>query len=89
MVMFPLTFIANSFVPLTSLPAGLRAFAEWNPLSAVITATRKLFHNPDNLPHHVSWALANPILSATLWSLLLLLILVPAAVWRYRRVATA
>jgi ABC-2 type transport system permease protein len=87
-VIFPLTFIANSFVPLTALPSGLRAVAEWNPLSATITAVRRLFGNPDNLPHHVSWALANPVVSALLWCLLLLALVIPAAVWRYRKVAT-
>ena len=34
-VIFPLTFCANTFVPLESFPAPLRAFAEWNPVSAV------------------------------------------------------
>ena len=86
-VIFPLTFIANSFVTLNALPAGLRAVAEWNPLSATITAVRQLFRNPDDLPHHVSWALANPVVSALLRSLLLLAMVIPAAVWRYRKVA--
>jgi ABC-2 type transport system permease protein len=35
MVIFPLTFIANTFVPAENLPTPLRVFAEWNPVSAV------------------------------------------------------
>ncbi len=87
-VMFPLTFIANSFVPLGVLPGGLRTFAEWNPLSATIAAVRRLFHNPDQVTAHTSWALAHPVLGSLLWSVALLAVLVPIAVLRYRRVAT-
>lgn len=32
MVIFPLTFIANTFVPSQNLPTPLRVFAEWNPV---------------------------------------------------------
>jgi ABC-2 type transport system permease protein len=85
--MFPLTFVANSFVPLSSLPAGLRAFAEWNPLSSSIAAARHLFGNPETLPAHASWALTHPVLAATLWPLLILAVVVPLAVGRYRRAA--
>jgi ABC-2 type transport system permease protein len=34
MVIFPLTFIANTFVPAENLPTLLRVVAEWNPVSA-------------------------------------------------------
>ena len=34
-VIFPLTFVANTFVPLETLPAALQTFAEWNPVSSV------------------------------------------------------
>ena len=45
MVIFPLTFVANTFVPLETLPAPLQTFAEWNPVSAVTQAARELFGN--------------------------------------------
>ena len=45
-VIFPLTFVANTFVPLDTLPGPLRVFAEWNPVSAVTQAARELFGNP-------------------------------------------
>jgi ABC-2 type transport system permease protein len=45
MVIFPLTFIANTFAPAENLPAPLRVFAEWNPVSAVTQAARELFGN--------------------------------------------
>ena len=42
---FPLTFIANTFVPSQALPGPLRVFADWNPVSAVTQAARELFGN--------------------------------------------
>src|SRR3954468_13178393 len=44
-VIFPLTFVANTFVPLETFPPVLRTFAEWNPLSSVVQAARNLFGN--------------------------------------------
>ena len=42
MVMFPLTFLSNAFVPVETLPAWLEAFATVNPVSHVVTALRDL-----------------------------------------------
>ena len=42
MVMFPLTFLSNAFVPTDTMPSWLRAFADVNPVSHVISAIRDL-----------------------------------------------
>ena len=39
--MFPLTFLANTFVPTEGMPTWLRTVAEWNPVSSLILAARK------------------------------------------------
>jgi len=44
MVMFPLTFVSNVFVPPETLPGWLQAFVEVNPISILVTATRGLMH---------------------------------------------
>ena len=44
-VIFPLSFIANTFVETTNLPGPLKVIAEWNPVSAVTQAVRDLFGN--------------------------------------------
>ncbi len=44
-VLFPMTFIASTFVPLKSLPGVLRTFATWNPLTTLSEACRNLFGN--------------------------------------------
>ncbi|HEX6514371.1 MAG TPA: ABC transporter permease [Nocardioidaceae bacterium] len=87
-VIFPITFIANTFVPLATLPGPLRVFAEWNPVSAVTQAARELFGNTAPglaAQTETSWALQHPALYTVLWALAVLVVFVPLANWQYRR----
>lgn len=85
-VIFPLTFVANTFVPLESLPAGLQTFAEWNPVSAVTQASRELFGNiPPGVPPPESWPLQNAELYTLIWTGIFLLVFIPVANLQYRR----
>ncbi len=83
MVVFPLTFVSNAFVPIGGLPDGLQQVAEWNPVSAMVAAVRTLFGNPTGLPADPPWPLAHPVLAASLWCLLILAITVPLTVRRF------
>ncbi len=56
LVMFPLTFLSNAFVPTDTMPRPLEAFAEVNPVSLVITALRDLA-NDGQVTGAVGWAL--------------------------------
>jgi ABC-2 type transport system permease protein len=42
MVLFPLTFLSNAYVPTDTLPGWLHAFTEVNPVSHVVTAMRNI-----------------------------------------------
>jgi ABC-2 type transport system permease protein len=42
MILFPLTFLSNAFVPVDTLPGWLAAFVKVNPVSHVVTAVRDL-----------------------------------------------
>lgn len=42
MILFPLTFLSNAFVPVDTLPSWLAWFADINPVSHLVTATREL-----------------------------------------------
>jgi ABC-2 type transport system permease protein len=42
MILFPLTFLSNAFVPVTTLPGWLAAFVKVNPVSHLVSATRDL-----------------------------------------------
>jgi ABC transporter DrrB family efflux protein len=82
---FPITFIANTFVSIGSLPEPLQTIAEWNPVSAVTQATRQLFGNTNPaFPAPDVWPLQHPVLTSLLWIVLLLVIFVPIAVQRYK-----
>jgi ABC-2 type transport system permease protein len=83
-VIFPLTFIANTFVPAGGLPGGLRQVAEYNPISALAAAARTLFGNPTALPSDAPWPLQHPVLSSVIWCVLVLFVVAPLAIRRYR-----
>jgi ABC-2 type transport system permease protein len=86
--LFPMTFLANTFVPTQGLPSWLRPLADWNPMSATVASTRQLFGNPSPAPTHAAWPLEHPVTTSLAWSLLILAVFVPLAVWRYRRAAS-
>jgi ABC-2 type transport system permease protein len=89
MVIFPLTFIANTFVPTDHFPAVLKAIANWNPVSSVTQATRQLFGNTsDKVPTADYWSLRHPVIYTLLWVALLLAIFVPLAARQYRKAAS-
>jgi ABC-2 type transport system permease protein len=90
-VIFPLTFVANTFVPLDTLPGPLRVFAEWNPVSAVTQAARELFGNPDPNPLAVpsqAWPLQHPQLYTLIWAVAVVLVFAPLASAQYKRAAS-
>ncbi|MBN9177602.1 MAG: ABC transporter permease [Microbacterium sp.] len=45
LVLFPLTFLSNAYVPVDSLPDWLAWFANVNPISHLVTAVRELANN--------------------------------------------
>ncbi len=88
-VIFPVTFIANTFVQSERLPGPLRVVAEWNPVSAVTQASRELFGNlPPGNPEPTVWPLQHPVVYTLIWVVLLLLVFVPLAIRLYKRAAT-
>ncbi|MDT4893929.1 MAG: type transport system permease protein [Pseudonocardiales bacterium] len=88
-VIFPLTFIANTFVPTNGFPSGLRVIANWNPVSSVTQAARQLFGNTDDrFPPPKDWSLQHPVIYTLLWVVAILAIFVPLAVRLYKRAAS-
>ncbi|SDD38732.1 ABC transporter permease [Rhodococcus tukisamuensis] len=89
-VIFPLTFIANTFVPTDNFPTVLRTLAEWNPVSSVTQAARELFGNTSPaVPAPDAWPLQHAALYSLAWIILLLLIFVPLSVRKYERTLTS
>jgi len=84
MVIFPLTFVANTFVPSDNLPTPLRIFAEWNPVSSATQATRVLFGNiPPGTPEPSVWSLQHPVIYTLIWVGIIIAIFAPLSVARY------
>ena len=89
MLIFPLTFIANTFVPTNGFPGPLKAIANWNPVSSVTQAARQLFGNTNPaapVPHY--WPLEHPILYTLAWVVILLAVFIPLSVRQYKRTAS-
>ena len=88
MFIFPLTFIANTFVPIETLPGPLKVFAEWNPVSTVAQAVREAFGNTGGAPVPDAWSLQNPILYTLIWAAVIVAIFVPLSTHQYNKAAT-
>jgi ABC-2 type transport system permease protein len=90
MVIFPMTFIANTFVPSQKLPPFLRTVAEWNPVSSVAQAARDAFGNtvPGSTSVSNAWSLQHPELYALLSIAVILAIFIPLSIRQYMRAST-
>ncbi|HKE78171.1 MAG TPA: ABC transporter permease [Solirubrobacteraceae bacterium] len=78
-LIFPLTFASSVFVPASSMPDGLRQFAEANPFTTWSDAVRSLWLGTP--PHTDVWM-------AFVWCFALTAVFAPLAVARYRKVAS-
>lgn len=89
LVLFPLTFISNAFVPSNNLPTPLRIFAEYNPVSALVQAARELFGNvPPGTPVAQAWTQQNPILTVLIGIAILLVVFVPLSIRKFSQIST-
>ena len=85
LIIFPITFLSNAFVPTQTLPAVLQPIADWNPVSAVTGATRGLFGNPNPFAAG-SWPGRHSVLMSVIWIAALLATFMPLAIRRYRAI---
>ena len=78
-ILFPLTFASSAFVPVSSMPGWLQAFAKHQPVTQVVDAARSLMVG--GVTHNTS-----SIYQALAWCAGLLIVLVPLAVSKFRQV---
>jgi ABC-2 type transport system permease protein len=76
LILFPLTFLSNAFVPVSTLPGWLAAFVKVNPVSHLVSATRDLA-NHAMISSEVGWTL--------LCCVAVIAIFAPLSVRSYRR----
>lgn len=81
-LVWPLGFLSNALVAPSTMPGWLSVIAEWNPLSATVSATRHLFGNPGFAG---SWTDQHAIMLAVAWPVLIIAVFLPLSAFRYRR----
>jgi ABC-type multidrug transport system permease subunit len=82
-LVWPIGFLSSAYAAPETMPGWLGTLAEWNPLSATVSAARELFGNPG--PAGESWIAQNTVLMAVVWPLVLTAVFFPLAVARYQR----
>jgi ABC transporter DrrB family efflux protein len=80
MIIFPLTFASSAFVPPESMPAAIEAFANANPFSTIVDATRALF---------VGAPAGSDVWAAFAWCIGLIAVFGALSVYRYRRAVSS
>ena len=80
LAIFPLTFASSAFVPPDSMPPAVQAFAEANPITTIVDATRALF---------VDAPAGNDVWAALLWCLGLIAVFSALSVHLYRRAVSS
>jgi ABC-type polysaccharide/polyol phosphate export permease len=85
-IVFPLSFLAGTFVPIAGMKEVPRAIGEWDPLSALVAAVRQLCQGTHS---GGSWQLDHPVVAMVMWCVLIIAICVPLALRRFRHMATA
>lgn len=85
-VLFPLTFVASTFVPVAGMPGPLRTVAQWNPITTMADSLRELFGNP-NTPVRPGdpWSISHPVAYTLIWIVLIVVVVAPLAVVAYNR----
>ncbi|MFC6882062.1 MULTISPECIES: ABC transporter permease [Actinomadura] len=81
-LVWPVGFLSSAMVAPSTMPGWLGAVAEWNPMSATVTACRTLFGRPEAAGD--SWAAQHAVLMAVVWPLLIAAVFFPLAVRHHR-----
>jgi len=76
--LFPLTFLSSAFVPISSMPGWLQAFANNQPVTYVVDTMRALA---------LGGPIASPFWKSAVWLVGILLVFSPLAVRAYKRAA--
>jgi ABC-2 type transport system permease protein len=75
-IIFPLVFASSAFVPTTSMPGWLQAFADHQPVTQTANAIRALSQGGE---------LAGPLVRSLLWIAAIIAVFAPLAVATYRK----
>jgi ABC-2 type transport system permease protein len=85
-IVFPLSFLAGTFVPISGMRTVPRVIGEWDPLSSLVAAVR---HICQGTPSSGSWPLDHPVVAMIGWCVLITAVCVPLALRRFRSTVAA
>jgi ABC transporter DrrB family efflux protein len=77
---FPLTFLSNGFVPMTSLPGWLQGVVRYTPVTKMNDALRAMFYGHGR-------ALASPALESVIWVAGIAVVFLALGVRQYKKAA--
>jgi len=83
-MVFPLTFVSSAYVPVSSMPGWLQAFAQHQPITYMVDAVRALTGGQaavSVLGHGAGYF----VVRSLLWAAAIVALFAPVAVARYRR----
>lgn len=84
LLVFPFTFVSSAFVPVESMPGWMQSFAQNQPLTQIVNATRAYSLGDDAervLGHGATYFATRSLL----WCVLFIVVFAPLAARRYKR----
>ncbi len=84
LLVFPLTFVSSAYVPVSSMPGWMQAFADHQPLTYMVDAVRALTQGAQAealLGHPAAYFVTR----AALWAMGVVVVFAPIAIARFRR----
>ncbi len=79
-IIFPLSFLAGTFVPIDGMAVVPRFIAQWDPLSAFVAGVRQVAQGTHSTG---SWQLEHPVVAMIGWCVVIMAICVPLALRRF------
>jgi ABC-2 type transport system permease protein len=84
LILVPFTFVSSAYVPVASMPSGLRTIAAHQPVTYMVDSLRTLVGCAQAealLGHPASYFIGRSVI----WSARIVLVFAPIAIARYRR----
>ena len=84
LLVFPFTFVSSAFVPVESMPGWMQSFAENQPLTQIVNATRA-YSLGDDAERVLGQTASYFATRSVLWCALFIVVFAPLAARRYKR----
>ena len=84
LLVFPFTFVSSAFVPVESMPGWMQSFAENQPLTQIVNATRA-YSLGDDAERVLGQTAGYFATRSVLWCALFIVVFAPLAARRYKR----